>query len=198
MNTSVVICVYTEERWEDIRQAVASVENQTRPAHELILVVDHNPGLHLKLKREYPRAIVVENTHEQGLSGGKNTGVATADGEIVAFLDDDAVAEPGWLEALEEGFQESGVVGVGAVPTPCGRRAAGRGGSRTSSTGRSAAPTAACPRSGRRSATSWAATPPSCATSCPRWAVSTAASDAACKDVGRARWGARRPSSASG
>ncbi|SDM68123.1 glycosyltransferase family 2 protein [Nonomuraea jiangxiensis] len=118
MNTSVVICVYTEERWEDIRQAVESVENQTRPAHELILVVDYNPDLHLKLKREYPQAIVVENTHEQGLSGGKNTGVATANGEIVAFLDDDAVADAGWLEALEEGFQNPDVVGVGGRTDP--------------------------------------------------------------------------------
>ncbi|MEQ4717739.1 glycosyltransferase family 2 protein [Nonomuraea sp. B19D2] len=118
MNTSVVICVYTEERWEDIRQAVESVESQTRPAHELILVVDHNPDLHLKLKRAYPRAIVVDNTHEQGLSGGKNTGVAMANGEIVAFLDDDAVADSGWLEALEEGFQVPGVVGVGGRTDP--------------------------------------------------------------------------------
>lgn len=118
MNTSVVICVYTEERWEDIRQAVESVERQTRPPHELILVVDHNPDLHLKLKRAYPDAIVVANSHEQGLSGGKNTGVAAANGEIVAFLDDDAVADPGWLEALEEGFQDPGVVGVGGRTDP--------------------------------------------------------------------------------
>ena len=40
---------------------------------------------------------MVENTHEKGLSGGQNTGVDTATGDIVAFLDDDAVAEPGWL-----------------------------------------------------------------------------------------------------
>lgn len=118
MNTSVVICVYTEERWEDIRQAVESVQQQRRKPYELLLVVDHNPDLHLKLKRAYPQAIVVENTHEQGLSGGKNTGVALATGEIVAFLDDDAVADPGWLEALEEGFQDSGVVGVGGRTEP--------------------------------------------------------------------------------
>ncbi|WP_049568205.1 glycosyltransferase family 2 protein [Nonomuraea sp. SBT364] len=118
MNTSVVICVYTEDRWEDIRQAVESVEQQSRRPYELILVVDHNPDLHLKLKRAYPGAIVVANTHEQGLSGGKNTGVATATGDIVAFLDDDAVADPGWLEALEEGFQDPGVVGVGGRTEP--------------------------------------------------------------------------------
>ena len=52
MSISVVICVYTEERWEDIRAAVESVRNQRRQPHELILVVDHNPDLHLRLKRE--------------------------------------------------------------------------------------------------------------------------------------------------
>lgn len=118
MNTSVVICVYTEERWEDIREAVESVENQRCKPYELILVVDYNPDLHLKLKRAYPQAIVVENAHEQGLSGGKNTGADVATGDIVAYLDDDAVADPGWLEALEEGFQEANVVGVGGRTDP--------------------------------------------------------------------------------
>ncbi|MFJ2031640.1 glycosyltransferase family 2 protein [Streptosporangium sp. NPDC087985] len=118
MKSSIVICVYTEERWEDIRAAVRSVENQRRRPYEIILVVDHNTDLHLRLKQEYPDLIVVENTHEKGLSGGKNTGAATASGDIVAYLDDDAVAEPGWLEALEEGFQNPAIVGVGGLTRP--------------------------------------------------------------------------------
>ncbi|MCG5212675.1 glycosyltransferase family 2 protein [Streptosporangium soli] len=118
MKCSVVICVYTEDRWDDIRAAVESVDQQRRPAHELILVVDYNPDLRLRLKREYPQAIVVANGHEKGLSGGKNTGAATASGDIVAYLDDDAVADPGWLEALEEGFQNPAVVGVGGRTFP--------------------------------------------------------------------------------
>ncbi|MGV9303351.1 MULTISPECIES: glycosyltransferase family 2 protein [unclassified Nonomuraea] len=118
MKSSVVICVYTEDRWEDIREAVESVERQRRPAHELILVVDYNPDLLLKLKRAYPRAIVVENAHDKGLSGGKNTGADVATGDIVAYLDDDAVADAGWLEALEEGFQDPAVVGVGGRTDP--------------------------------------------------------------------------------
>lgn len=118
MRTSVVICVYTEERWGDIEQAVASVRAQRRQPRELILVVDHNPGLHAKLKHAHPWARVVRNSHERGLSGGKNTGAETATGEIVAYLDDDAVADPGWLEALEEGFQDPAVVGVGGRTDP--------------------------------------------------------------------------------
>ncbi|GGP99274.1 glycosyltransferase family 2 protein [Streptosporangium pseudovulgare] len=118
MKISVVICVYTEERWEDIRAAVRSVQDQRRAPYEIVLVVDHNPDLHLRLKREYPDVVVVENTHQKGLSGGKNTGAEIATGDVVAYLDDDAVAEPGWLEALEEGFQTPSVVGVGGLTRP--------------------------------------------------------------------------------
>ena len=118
MNISVVVCVYTEDRWEDIRQAVESVDAQRRPAHELIIVVDYNPDLHRKLQQAYPQAIVVENTHAKGLSGGKNTGADIATGDIVAYLDDDAIADPGWLEAFAEGFQDASVVGVGGKTNP--------------------------------------------------------------------------------
>ena len=120
MNISVVICVYTEDRWDDIRAAVSSVRSQRRQPHEIILVVDYNPDLHLRLKREYADAIVVENSHERGLSGGKNTGVATATGDVVAFLDDDAVADAEWLAAFEEAMSQGpgGVVGVGGLTRP--------------------------------------------------------------------------------
>jgi glucosyl-dolichyl phosphate glucuronosyltransferase len=117
-STSVVICVYTEDRWEDIGQAVESVVRQRRPARELILVVDHNPALYLRLRAAYPQAEVVENVRARGLSGGRNTGAAAASGDVVAFLDDDAVADPGWLAALAEGFRLPGVVGVGGRTEP--------------------------------------------------------------------------------
>ncbi|MBO3748252.1 glycosyltransferase family 2 protein [Streptosporangiaceae bacterium NEAU-GS5] len=118
MKISVVVCVYTEDRWDDIRQAVWSVRAQGRPAHELIVVVDHNPDLHVKLKSEYPDAIVVENAYARGLSGGKNTGVDLATGDLVAFLDDDGVADPGWLEAFAACFADPAVVAVGGLTTP--------------------------------------------------------------------------------
>ncbi len=118
IRASVIICVYTEDRWDDIRDAVDSVRGQTMPAHEVILAVDHNPDLHLKLKDAYRDTIVVENIHEQGLSGGRNTGVDTATGDVVAFLDDDAVAEPGWLAAFAERFRDPAVTGVGGLTRP--------------------------------------------------------------------------------
>ena len=118
IRVSVVICVYTEDRWDDIREAVESVRGQTLPAHELVLVVDHNPELHLRLKDAYRDAIVIENTQERGLSGGRNSGVDAATGDVVAFLDDDAVAGPGWLAAFAERFGDPAVTGVGGLTRP--------------------------------------------------------------------------------
>uniref|UniRef100_UPI0015860E46 glycosyltransferase family 2 protein n=1 Tax=Streptomyces sp. TRM64462 TaxID=2741726 RepID=UPI0015860E46 len=98
---TVVICVYTEDRWDDILAAVGSVRRQSRPALETLLVVDHNPALLERLTKEYGDDVeevrVLANAGPRGLSAGRNTGIAAARGDIVAFLDDDAVAERDWL-----------------------------------------------------------------------------------------------------
>jgi GT2 family glycosyltransferase len=117
-SVSVVICAYTDERWNDVLAAVRSVQAQRVPPHEILLVIDHNPSLHARLAGALPEVQVVENRGEQGLSGGKNTGVALAGGEVVAFLDDDAVAEPDWLGQLLAGYSKPEVVGVGGLTLP--------------------------------------------------------------------------------
>ena len=97
---SVVICCYSGERLGDLLDAVDSVQGQTRPATEIAVVVDHNPALLEHLTAERPELLIVPNTEPVGLSGARNSGIAATTGEIVAFLDDDAVAEPDWLEHL--------------------------------------------------------------------------------------------------
>jgi GT2 family glycosyltransferase len=114
----VIICAYTEKRWDDTLAAVASVREQSLAADETIVVVDHNPVLHERLSAELPDAIVLQNRERQGLSGGKNTGVAAARGEILVFLDDDAVAEPNWLKFLVDSFGDPRVAGVGGLTLP--------------------------------------------------------------------------------
>ncbi|HEX2313978.1 MAG TPA: glycosyltransferase family 2 protein, partial [Thermomonospora sp.] len=113
MNISVVICAYTERRWDDVHAAVASVRAQKHQPYEVVLVVDHNPGLRARLAAALPDAVVVDNAEERGLSGGKNTGVRVARGDVVAFLDDDAVAAPGWLDAFAGHYDDPAVAGVG-------------------------------------------------------------------------------------
>ncbi len=69
---SVVICAYTEERWDDVLAAVRSVEAQRVAPHEIVLVVDHNRTLRDRLAEALPHVQVVENRGERGLSGGND------------------------------------------------------------------------------------------------------------------------------
>jgi GT2 family glycosyltransferase len=109
----VVICVFTEQRWDDILAAVASVRGQRYGPYEIIVSVDHNPALFERLESALPEVVVIENAEGRGLSGGKNTGAARAKGDIVAYLDDDAVADPGWLATFAEGYRDPLMMGVG-------------------------------------------------------------------------------------
>jgi GT2 family glycosyltransferase len=113
-----VICTYTEERWAFIAEAVESLRRQTQPAHEILLVVDYNPALAARLRRELTDVRVVENRYAKGLSGGKNTALDEATGDILAVLDDDATADDTWLETLVSHFDDDDVVAVGSASVP--------------------------------------------------------------------------------
>jgi len=115
---SVVICAHTARRFADTCAAVQSVREQSLPSHEIILVVDHNPSLFGSLAAELPDVTVIENREAPGLSGAKNTGVAAAGADVVAFLDDDAVADPDWLKFLADSYGDPAVAGVGGLTLP--------------------------------------------------------------------------------
>jgi cellulose synthase/poly-beta-1,6-N-acetylglucosamine synthase-like glycosyltransferase len=115
---SVVICAYTEARWDDLVAAVRSVQQQQSPACETIVVVDHNPTLLNRVCAEIEGVIAIENDQHKGLAGARNSGAAIAKGAVVAFLDDDAVAEPAWLAHLAACYADPNVVGVGGRIEP--------------------------------------------------------------------------------
>ncbi len=120
VTATVVVCVYTEKRWDDIVAAVHSVAAQDVPPAETIVVVDYNPTLLSRAQQEFgPHGVrVLPNAHKQGLSGARNTAVAEAEGDIVVFLDDDAAARPGWLAALLAPYSDPTVAAVGGVAHP--------------------------------------------------------------------------------
>lgn len=117
-DVSVVICAYTEKRWEELVAAVDSVKQQTVPPKEVIVVIDHNPSLAGLARTVFEGEVLVENNNPRGLSGARNSGIEAASGDIIAFLDDDALASPDWLERLIPHYEDPKVMGVGGKIEP--------------------------------------------------------------------------------
>jgi GT2 family glycosyltransferase len=115
---SVVVCGFTEDRWEDLRQAVNSLHEQVEPPREIILVVDHCPGLLRRAHEHLAGLTIVPNRRARGLAGARNTGGAEAHGDVVAFMDDDAAADPHWLARLADHYRDARVMGVGGFVRP--------------------------------------------------------------------------------
>jgi glycosyltransferase involved in cell wall biosynthesis len=115
---SVVVCAYTEKRWEQTLAALESALGQDPPPGEVLLVVDHNPALAERARREVPQVTVLESAGTPGLSGARNTGLKAVSQPVTAFLDDDAEARAGWLEHLVAPYTSAEVVATGGGVHP--------------------------------------------------------------------------------
>jgi glycosyltransferase involved in cell wall biosynthesis len=115
---SVIICAYTLDRWEELERAVQSAREQTLPPREITVVVDNNPELLARARARFESVQVVANHHAPGLSGARNTGANVSSGSILAFLDDDGVASPRWLQEHVIGYSDPSVLGVGGDVIP--------------------------------------------------------------------------------
>jgi O-antigen biosynthesis protein len=115
---SVVVCAHAADRFHLLSQALTSLERQSRPPHEIIAVIDHNDELLAAVEAAHAGLRVVPNAGSSGLSGARNTGVGASSGDIVAFLDDDAVAPVDWVERLSAHYADQRVIGVGGKVVP--------------------------------------------------------------------------------
>jgi glycosyltransferase involved in cell wall biosynthesis len=106
LHISVVICSYN--RADYIINAIDSLYQQTLPKELFeVLVVDNNSidntqELVERYIREHPDLHIVYLTEKrQGASFARNTGAALSKGVLLCFMDDDAVAEPHFLERIQ-------------------------------------------------------------------------------------------------
>ncbi|WP_256806142.1 MULTISPECIES: glycosyltransferase family 2 protein [unclassified Bradyrhizobium] len=118
IEASVVICAHTLDRWDELTRAVQSVRNQTRAPREIVVVVDNNDALRERAARELAGVTVLANAKQAGLSGGRMTGAEYITAPVIAFLDDDAAADPHWLEELLEAYKDPAALGAGGPVEP--------------------------------------------------------------------------------
>jgi GT2 family glycosyltransferase len=99
---TVVVC--TVDRVRALRDTLGALRRQTHTAFEVVVVNGPSrdgTAAHLASLGDTVRTL--ENG-ERHLSRSRNLGIAAAAGDVVAFIDDDAVPEPRWLEELVAPF----------------------------------------------------------------------------------------------
>jgi O-antigen biosynthesis protein len=107
---SVVICAYNAA--DTLEDCLTSVERQTYPDYEIILVNDGSRDRTSEIARAHPRVRVID-VPNGGLSAARNVGLEAATGEIVAYTDADTRVDRDWLTFLVQPFLTSDVVGSG-------------------------------------------------------------------------------------
>jgi glycosyltransferase involved in cell wall biosynthesis len=110
-NVSVVVASYNGDR--TLKACLQSLENLNYPDYEIILVDDGSTDTTAQIAAKFPKVRYFRHPTNLGLSVARNTGIAAAAGEIVAFTDSDCRADEDWLYFLVGDLLDSGFVGIG-------------------------------------------------------------------------------------
>jgi glycosyltransferase involved in cell wall biosynthesis/GT2 family glycosyltransferase len=110
---SIVIC--TDGRAASLKNTLSCIEYLDYPAFEVCVVCGPTEDGTREVVTSYTGRIKVANCPQRNLSMSRNIGIALAAGDIVAFIDDDGLAEPEWLRDLAPAFDNPAVGGAGGV-----------------------------------------------------------------------------------
>ena len=113
---SVVVCSYNGAR--TIARCLESLRALEYPDVEIIVVDDGSTDGTADIARRFGVRLI--STPNRGLSSARNTGLAAATGPVVAYIDDDAYADPHWLAYAVSALLAGGHAAVGGpnVPPP--------------------------------------------------------------------------------
>jgi len=105
----VSVVVVSHGRPDQLMTCLASLVRQSHDAFEIVVVADREARRRVDRSPALFDRIKVVPFDAPGISAARNAGIAQAAGEVVAFIDDDAAAEPLWLEHLAEVFEDDRV-----------------------------------------------------------------------------------------
>ena len=108
---SVVICTYN--RADSLKRAIESLRRQTYRNFEVIIINGPSEDGTEAVLRQRAGDIQVGRCSEKNVAAARNIGVDIAQGEILAFMDDDAAAHPSWLEKLQSAYSHPVIAAAG-------------------------------------------------------------------------------------
>lgn len=102
MKLAVVVPTWAGSRdW--LPECLEGLAAQTVPAQAIVVVDGPAPGVEDLVRRTLSGARIIKRRESGGFAIAASAGLRAADADLVALLNDDAVPEPGWLEALRDG-----------------------------------------------------------------------------------------------
>lgn len=110
----VSVVVVNWNRRNLLRGCLSSLARQTHPVFETIVVDNGSEDGSAEMAEGEFGARVIRNAANLGFCAANNQGIAAARGDLVALLNNDAEAGPGWLEALARVFERRPELGMAA------------------------------------------------------------------------------------
>ena len=108
---SIVVASYNADH--TLKACLESLGKLNYPDYEIVLVDDGSTDTTPQMARQFPRVRYFRHDQNRGLSAARNTGIAAAESEIIAFTDADCRADEDWLFYLVGDLQNSGFAGMG-------------------------------------------------------------------------------------
>lgn len=117
MKVSAVVCAFSCERYNYLRETIQSLCDQVFPLAEIVIVIDGSKSLYRQLTSDvtlhkWSNVKLIFNEDLKGLSYARNIGIKETKGDVVALIDDDAMADPLWTQAMVATFKEDGRIGA--------------------------------------------------------------------------------------
>ncbi|MEM7331960.1 MAG: glycosyltransferase [Chloroflexota bacterium] len=109
------IVVNTTDRADPLAILLKALEQQSRSNFEVIVVVGPTKDHTLQVLEPYADRVTILRCPEANLSQSRNMGLLAANGDIVCYIDDDAVPCHNWIAQLERLFADTAVAGTGGM-----------------------------------------------------------------------------------
>ncbi len=117
MKCSIVVCTHNRSEQLEVVLEPLILQNYSHADYEIVVVDNHSTDKTKDVVRDVIKRspVSVRYVHEKeiGLSHARNRGIRESSGEIIAFIDDDAIADYRWIESLLSSYKEKDIVCVG-------------------------------------------------------------------------------------
>jgi len=110
-DSRVSVVVVSHGRPRDLRRCLVACSQLDYAAFELVVVADLR-GLYAIEDLPFKRTLRIVQFDDTNISKARNLGIGQSGGDIVAFIDDDAVPEPTWLHHLNKTFRTTDAAAV--------------------------------------------------------------------------------------